>query len=173
MDICFQGEHMKHIPILATLFVLAACATVKIAELPPRQAAVRLHAATGLNKGPRGQPLALVARIYKLRQLAAFERASFDSMLKGGDLGNDVVEVREVTLVPGQRYEAVEKLERDVAYIGVVGLFRKPAGQQWRLAFAAGDAERLGVTVGLQGCSMSAGSGAPPLGRTPGSANCQ
>lgn len=161
------------IAALALILALAACATVRVAETPPRQAAVHLHAAAGLNKGPRGQSLALVTRIYKLRQLAAFERATFDSMLKGADLGSDVVDVREVTLVPGQRYEAVEKLERDVAYIGVVGLFRKPAGQQWRLAFAAADAERLGVTIGLQGCAMSAGSGAHPLIRAPGPANCQ
>jgi len=164
---------MKLTSIISALLLLAACGPVRIAEPPQRRATLHLHAAPGLNKGPRGQPLSLLMRIYKLRQLAAFERATFDSMLKGADLGGDVIEMREVTLVPGQRLEAVEKLDRDVAYIGVVGLFRKPARQQWRLSFAAADAEQQGITVGLQACSMTAGSGAKPLAAVPSGAVCQ
>ncbi len=144
------------------LLTLAGCGTVRIAEPPPRQVALRLHAAPALNKGPHGQPLALVARIYKLRQLAAFGRSSFVSFLNGADLGHDLAEMREVTLIPGQRYETLEKLEHDVAYIGVVGLFHMAGRQQWRLAFEAEDAVRSGVTVGLYGCSISAGEGARP-----------
>ncbi|HEY1150004.1 MAG TPA: type VI secretion system lipoprotein TssJ [Pseudoduganella sp.] len=156
----------------SALLMLTGCGTVRIAAPPPRQAALRLHAAPALNKGPQGQSLALVARIYRLRQLAAFERASFDSLLNGSDLGHDLVEMREVTLVPGQRYEAVEKLEPDVAYIGVVGLFHAPGRHQWRLAFAAGEAVHSGVTVGLYGCSMSAGQGARPTAATADGGDC-
>jgi type VI secretion system protein VasD len=156
----------------SALLMLTACGTVRIAEPPPRQAVLRLHAAPALNTGPQGEPLALVARIYRLRQLGAFERASFDSLLNGSDLGHDVVEMREVTLVPGQRYETVEKLEPDVAYIGVAGLFHAPGRHQWRLAFTASDAVRSGITIGLYGCSMSAGQGARPTAGAAGGGDC-
>jgi type VI secretion system protein VasD len=134
------------------------------AQKPPRQVAIRLHAADKLNVDARGQPLALVARIYKLRQSAAFEQAPYAAFLNAqaekDALGADLVEVKEVTLVPGQRYEVTEKVSREAAYIGVVALFRAPAPQRWRLAFAAPDAEQAGMTVGLHACALSVGAGA-------------
>ena len=44
-------------------------------QKPPRNVMVRLHAAPKLNVDAKGRPLALVARVYKLRQNAAFETA--------------------------------------------------------------------------------------------------
>jgi type VI secretion system protein VasD len=124
-----------------------------------RSVPIRLHAAPSLNSGREGRPLALVARIYKLRQNAAFERASFESFmnpaLERELLGADLIDVREVQLVPGQRYEAMEKVNREAAYIGIVALFREPAANQWRASFAAAEAERQGITLGLQRCGMT------------------
>lgn len=133
-------------------------------QKPPRTIAIRLHAGPNLNTDASGHPLALVARIYKLRQNAAFERAAFDGFLNVHTerelLGNDLLEVKEVTLIPGQRYEISEKVSREASYIGVVALFRAPAAQRWRLDFAAGEAERSGITIGLHACAMSVGAGA-------------
>ena len=39
--------------------------------------------------------------------------------------------------------------------MGVVALFHSPPAQGWRLAFAAPEAERSGVTIGLHACAMS------------------
>lgn len=134
------------------------------AQKPPRNVAIRIHAADKLNTDGRGQPLALVARIYKLRQSAAFERMPYDAFLKPEAekqaLGADLLEVKEITLVPGQRYEVTEKVTREAGYLGVVALFHAPAGQRWRLAFAAADAEQQGVTVGAHACALSVGGGA-------------
>ncbi|KQW87457.1 hypothetical protein ASC94_29230 [Massilia sp. Root418] len=128
-------------------------------QKPPRQVAIRLHASGNLNAGADGQPLALSARIYKLRQRAAFERASYTGFLNAQTerelLGADLVEVKEVQLIPGQRYEAVESVSREAAHIGVVALFRKPAPQRWRAAFSAADAEKSGITIGLHACALS------------------
>lgn len=133
-------------------------------QKPPRTVAIRLHASPNLNTDAHGHPLALVARIYKLRQSAAFERAAFEGFLDTHTerelLGNDLLEVKEITLIPGQRYEVSEKVSREAYYIGVVALFRAPAEQRWRLAFAAGDAEKSGITIGLHACAMSVGAGA-------------
>jgi len=134
------------------------------AQKPARSVAIRLHASDNLNIDKDGHPLALVARIYKLRQSAAFEQAAYDGFLNPRTehdmLGNDLLEVKEVMLVPGQRYEVVEKVTREAYFIGVVALFRAPAEQRWRLAFAADDAEKNGITVGLHGCALSVGNGA-------------
>ena len=132
------------------------------AQKPPRNVSIRLHAGQRLNTDPQGRPLALVARIYKLRQSAVFERAPYDSFLDAARekalLGGDLLDVQEVLLVPGQRYEIQEKVGREAAFIGVVALFRAPAAQRWRATFAASEAERDGVTIGLHACALSAGA---------------
>jgi type VI secretion system protein VasD len=146
----------------------------------PRPVALRLHAAARLNTDAKGHPLALVARVYTLRQNAAFEAAPYATFLTPGAdreaFGADLVEVKDVTLVPGQRYEVVEKLPREAAYVGVVALFHSPASQRWRLSFAAAEAEKAGITVALQACALAAGAGAAPSvssSRVPDSARCQ
>jgi type VI secretion system protein VasD len=139
------------------------------AQKPPRSVAIRLHAADKLNVDARGQPLALVARIYKLRQSAAFEQAPYAAFLspqaEKEALGADLLEVKEITLVPGQRYEVNEKVSREAGYVGVVALFHAPAAQRWRLAFNAADAEQAGLTVGLHACALSVGAGAKATAR--------
>lgn len=150
------------------------------AQKPARTVAIRLHAAERLNVDAGGQPLALVARIYKLRQRAAFESAPYAAFLspqaEHDALGADLLEVKEVTLVPGQHYEVAEKVTREAAYLGVVALFRAPAPQRWRVAFAAAEAEKAGLTVGLHACALTAGAGAgATLGQTSSlsSVHCQ
>ena len=134
------------------------------AQKPPRNVAIRLHAAQNLNAGKAVQPMALATRIYKLRQTAAFQQMNFTAFLNAQtereQLGNDLLEVKEVMLIPGQRYEVAEKVTREAYFIGVVALFQAPAEQRWRLSFAAADAEKSGITVGLHACAMSVGAGA-------------
>lgn len=134
------------------------------AQKPPRNVAIRLHAAQNLNAGKAVQPMALATRVYKLRQTAAFQQMNFNAFLNAQTerelLGNDLLDVKEVMLIPGQRYEVVEKVTREAYFIGVVALFQAPAEQRWRLSFAAADAEKSGITVGLHACAMSVGAGA-------------
>ena len=109
----------------------------------------------------------LATRVYKLRQVSTFQQMTFNGFMSAHAerefLGNDLLEVKEVMLIPGQRYEVQEKVTREAYFIGVVALFRAPAEQRWRLAFAAADAEKSGITVGLHACAMSVGSGAAAL----------
>jgi type VI secretion system protein VasD len=188
---------MKRSPLcLLLLCALSACARDGLAdralvaagvrkpapELPksPRQVALRLHAAPKLNSDAQGRPLALVTRIYSLRHSSAFEAAPYAAFLTPGAdqeaLGADLLGVREMIVVPGQRYDAIENIPREAAYVGVVALFHSPAPQRWRLAFPSAAAEKAGVTVGLQACALTAGAGASPTGgaaRAAGSARCQ
>ena len=138
------------------------------AQQPPRKVTLRLHAAKRLYVDARGQSLALLVRVYKLRQRAAFDTAPYaafaSAQAEREALGSDLVEVKEVTLVPGQQLELADKVAREAGYVGVVALFHSPAREGWRLAFAAPDAEKAGVTVGLYACAMSVGSGAQASG---------
>jgi len=133
-------------------------------ELPelqraPRNVALRLHAAERLNVDARGRPLALAVRLYKLRQKDSFEAAPFAAFLnpqaEREALGADLIDVREIMLVPGQRYEIVEKVGREAGALGVVALFHHPAGARWRTTVSALEAERDGVSLGLYGCALS------------------
>src|SRR5205085_10830896 len=94
------------------------------AQQAPRSVALRLHAAKRLNLDTRGQSLALLVRIYKLRQRAAFEGAPYAAFLSAQAereaLGADLLEVRELTLVPGQELDLDEKLSREAGWLGVV-----------------------------------------------------
>jgi len=134
------------------------------AQKPPRTVSIRLHAGQRLNTDPQGRPLALVARIYKLRQKTTFEQTPYDSFLDAEKekqaLGADLLEVKEVLLIPGQHYEVQEKVSKEAYFIGVVALFRAPAPQRWRATFGAAEAERSGITVGLHACAISTDGGA-------------
>lgn len=147
--------------------LLEAAGLRKAAPLPaarqaPRQIAVRLHAARRLNVDSRGQSLALLLRVYKLRQRTAFEQAPYAAFLtpqsERDALGADLIEVRELTLVPGQQLALDETLPREAGWLGVVALFHSPPARGWRLAFAAPEAEKAGVTIGLHACAMSSGT---------------
>lgn len=177
-----MSAHTRRITALLAAMMLTACAggsaleavglrkapEVADAMKPARNVSIRLHAAKQLNTDAKGGPLAVVARIYKLRQDATFRQAPYDAFLdpqrEKEAFGADLVEVREVMLVPGQRYEAVEKVSREAYFVGVVALFHSPAQQAWRLAYAADGAGRDGITVGLHACGLSTGAGTPALG---------
>lgn len=133
--------------------------------LPDRRITWRLHASPSLNTLPDGQSLALLVRIYRLRAPDSFLQAPADTF---GDavrekelLGDDLVSVREVQLVPGQRHEATDKLPRDIAHVGIVALYRQPVAGRWRYAFPAAQSEFTGIDMGLHACAMTVHTGQP------------
>lgn len=133
--------------------------------LPERTLTVRLEAAANLNAGEDGKGLATVMRLYKLRDQNAFmstPHSSFGIQDKEKQaLENDLMEVRELTLSPGQVLNMKEKLLGDAAYLGVITLFHSPFPQRWRFAFATKDAIESEITVGVHACAMTATKVAP------------
>lgn len=133
--------------------------------LPDRRVTWRLHASTSLNTLPDGQSLALLVRIYRLRAPDSFLQAPADTF---GDasrekalLGDDLISVREVQLVPGQRHVATDKLPRDIGHLGIVALFHHPAVGRWRYAFSTATAELTGIDIGAHACAMTVQGGKP------------
>lgn len=133
--------------------------------LPQRRITWRIHASTSLNVTPSGEPAALLTRLYRLRSPDAFLRApadTFDDSAKEKALlGDDLVSVREVQLIPGQAHESVDSVPREVRYIGIVALYRSPAAGRWRYAFPTEAAARTGLTVGAHACALSVQTGEP------------
>ncbi|SPA01366.1 conserved hypothetical protein [Cupriavidus taiwanensis] len=128
-------------------------------QKPPREVPLKLYAGTNLNAAADNRPAAIVVRLYKLKDPTSFLQAPFDTFIdpqrEQKTLGADLVQVREMTLIPGQRYEILEKVTREAGTFGVVALFRSPAPQRWKFAFDTAKSEKSGVTIGLHACAMT------------------
>lgn len=131
------------------------------------QHSIRIHLDAGkdLNADGNGEGLSTVIRLYRLRDhidfLAAPDVAFGRAESARQALGDALLEARELTLAPGQRLDLTERLGGNAAYLGVVALFHSPAPQRWRFAFAAADAQRSGIAIGVHACAMTAARAAP------------
>lgn len=134
-------------------------------QLPDRKVLWRLHASASLNVSPSNAPTALLTRIYKLRSPNAFLQAPYevfgDPAREKTQLGDDVIETREVQLIPGQHDEVLDKVAREARFVGIVALLRNPSPQRWRYAFRSESAEKTGLSIGLHACTMSVQVGEP------------
>lgn len=123
---------------------------------------LRLWAGANLNSGTDNKSLAVVVKVYRLRDGERFERAPFSAFLdedaERDALGDDLISTTEIVLQPGQRHEIGERLPPEAGTLGVVALFRSPAQGRWRLSFDALEAEADGVTVGLHACALTTSS---------------
>lgn len=133
-------------------------------QKPPRKVPVSLAAGTNLNADGRGRPLAVVARVYKLKDSTSFYQAPFDAFVTPGRdkavLGDDLIESREITLLPGQQYDWTETVPRTANAVGVVVLFHSPGAQRWRFAFDPIESEKTGVLMGVHACALTVTRGA-------------
>lgn len=139
-------------------FALQASGIKKDGAAQPKLIDLHMEASDHLNADPAGRPLSVVTRIYKLRDPNGFLQAPYEVFGNTGKekqaFGTDVVEVRELLLIPGQRYDTKEKITSDTAYLGVVALFRSPGSEPWRLTIAQAELEKNGAAIALDGCSL-------------------
>jgi len=133
--------------------------------LPDRTIHWRVHASPSLNITESGESLAVVLRVYRLKSPDAFMSAPMDTFGEPAKerqaLESDLLSVRELLLIPGQRHELHERVPRTAGYIGVVAQFRQPAAGRWRYAFHAAQAERSGLHIGVHACALSVQQGEP------------
>ncbi|WP_374592173.1 type VI secretion system lipoprotein TssJ [Aquabacterium sp.] len=147
--------------------------------LPARRISLSLAASQSLNVNDDGQSLALLVRVYKLKNAEAFLSAPYEAFgsaeAEKQRLGEDLIEVREIQLVPGQHVDVTEKVAREAGYLGVVALYRSPAPQRWKLAFSADAAQLTGVSLAAHACALSVTRGRPygvPASNLPGLGAC-
>lgn len=134
---------------------------------PPPPVVVQMHIEGGknLNADSIGRPLSAIVRIYRLRAAEAFLGAPYASFGRTDrekeSFGADLIAVKEFVLSPGQSIDIDEKLEPEVTYLGIVTVFRAPAPQRWRFAFAQSDLEKKTLNLGVHACAMTATTVAP------------
>lgn len=134
---------------------------------PARALRVTIMASESLNVNDAGQSLTLVVRILKLRGTTAFLAAPVgvfgDPAKEKEALGEDLIDSREILLIPGQHRQLTERWAREATHVGVVALFRDPAASRRRYAF---EMDRVGmaetqVVLGAHACSLSVATGKP------------
>ena len=103
------------------------------------------------NPDDTGSPLPVVIRIYQLREKDKMEKAVFMSLWKSDQeiLGEDLLERREVTLLPDSTMDLkIEAdMEKGTKYIGIMALFRKPQGDNWRQILPVKEAKSVRITA--------------------------
>lgn len=133
---------------------------------PARPMKLRLAASDSLNVDNAGRSLTLVVRVYKLRGTTGFLTAPYETfgnaVKEKQVLGDELIESREVLLLPGTQQQISERWAREATHVGVVALFRAPAAQRWRYAF---ELENFtldsGFVLGAHACALSVASGQP------------
>lgn len=126
-----------------------------------RTAEIALHGAGSLNAGRDRKGVALVVRIYQLRDAQRFELAQMTQFLGASDrhgLGDDVLDVAERVLLPGETQRWSLRLANDARHVGVVALFRQPGDGPWRFVFDGRRAIRDGIVIGAHACALTSAS---------------
>lgn len=140
-------------------------ASLALQQALPKKVSLRLHAGETLNTDSQRRSLSTVVRIYKLRNVNAFLAAPYEAMgtesSEKAAFGSDLLDVRELVLMPGQKHEVVETMPLEASHLAVTALFRAPAEDRWRFAFRVKESEKTGITVGIHGCALSVAAGVP------------
>ena len=148
--------------------VALEAAGLKKADQRPAAEAVHPVAMT-LSTGPatnatrKGDALALVVRIYQLRSNTAFARLTYAQAstpeAERNVLQDDLVTVRELTLLPGKTYRFEEQVPDHVKVIGITAQFHRPAANRWKLAFDREASQEAGIAVAFHACAMTTVTG--------------
>ncbi|WP_442770359.1 type VI secretion system lipoprotein TssJ [Zoogloea ramigera] len=129
----------------------------------PIEVAMKIHAGERLNASGSGQPLSLVLRVYSLRSAERLKALAYARLsAPEGEreaLGEDLVAVRELVLLPGKSYALALKMPGETSTIGVTGLFRAPYADRWKLAFDARKSADSGIVIGAHACALTASAG--------------
>ncbi|QTL01716.1 type VI secretion system lipoprotein TssJ [Aquabacter sp. L1I39] len=118
--------------ILAAATLLGGCG----AAPPPRQTTLgmRILVDSDSNRGPNGQPLPILVRLYALRSDMDFQQTDFLTLFnaEAQALGQSLVSRKEFVIPPGGTEVYVDNLPTEAAFIGVMAAFRSIDQAQWR-----------------------------------------
>ena len=124
---------------------------------------IKVFGGNQLNTTQDGRPLSLVIKIYVLRspeRLASLTYPQITSIEGEKEaLGEELLAVREIVVIPGKFYDLVLKVPAEATTIGVVGMFRAPYGSRWKLAFDAKRSFDTGIIIGAHACALTASQG--------------
>ncbi len=124
---------------------------------------IKVFGGRQLNTTQEGQSLSLVVKIYILRSPERLASLTYPQITSAeGEkeaLGEELLGVREIIVIPGKSYDLVLKVPGEANTIGVVGMFRAPYGSRWKLAFDAKPSFDTGIIIGAHACALTASQG--------------
>ena len=117
---------MRLFVVIACAFLLSACGTPALK--------FGVSSTADINKNEYGEPLAVVVRVYQLKDKRSFENASFDELWKEDykALGNDLVMKEEVTMDPAYQRHLELPRHDQAEYLAVMAVYREPENMSWR-----------------------------------------
>lgn len=140
----------KHIFSVCAICMLAGC------SFGPKKYSVNADADASLNRDNGGKSLSVVVRVYQLRDAKEFQKLTFDTLASGRPesefLGNELLAMSDLMLVPGSEVVATEPMVDNVKNIGIVAFFRKPDSHYWRYLFDAETVRKDGLSFRAQDC---------------------
>ncbi len=133
--------------------LLAGCSdktqktTLPVMPCKPAPVEIFLQAGEKMNLNQQGQSTPVEVRVLQLRERELFDQLDFESIWKedSAELGKDLVKSTSLTVFPGKLKIYPMKLEKEVAYIALVGIFQKPVGRRWQYVV---DVSTLGQRCG-------------------------
>lgn len=129
------GQITGWLTVAATLALVTACGgPPPKEEKPPPVLRVSVLTEADANRGPGGQALPIVVRLYELKAQGAFGGADFFSVYEreSETLGSELIAREELSLVPGQSRKLQKPLDPQTRYLGVLGAFRDIDRANWR-----------------------------------------
>lgn len=129
----------------------------------PRDIAVKLVADKTLNQTSDGIPMSLVTKIYVLRSPERLRSLSYTELSESTSgaaiFGDDLISTREVVLIPGRSYDLSLKIPNDAKTLAIVGMYRSPAANRWRIALDAQESVSDGIIATAHACALSLSEG--------------
>lgn len=127
---------------------------------------LQIHAGGNLNADSKGRPMAVVLKVYRLKNPDLFMQTPSDVLASTeGErqaLNGDLVDVKEVVVTPGQEIQRDLVVGGDGPYLGVVVLFHHPFPERWKFVFSGKDkANEKGIVIGVHECAMTVSEGVP------------
>lgn len=117
---------MRNIALLIWVCLLAGCASPSLK--------FGVSSTADINRNEYGEPLAVVVRIYQLKDRRSFESASFEELWKQDFqvLGNDLVMKEEITMDPAYQRHLELPRHDQAEYLAAMAVYRQPDGANWR-----------------------------------------
>jgi type VI secretion system protein VasD len=132
------------------LLALCMCAGCRSKTPPPASACtlpskIKLEATERINPNSAGEALPTQVRLYQLKEIVKVEEADFAAIWEQPKetLADDLLQVQEFTLFPGQTELVDVALTPAARYLVGVAIFRRPTGNQWRSVIPLPASERL------------------------------
>lgn len=102
---------------------------------------------------------AVVIKIYQLKNSDKFSHASFESLVRNPDetLGDDLIAGAkyEKLMAPDETFKLNKyEIQKDAAYIGVVGDFHSPAQDGWFQVIPVKDIDDFSITIHANSLSI-------------------